>query len=122
MVKMKRKAETTDDKMRGRSPVRELSETRKGSGTRTRKAKLQSAAETLTLKSASKTLELKPADKRKVKRRTEPEERQAIDLRSVAREPKARKKPRSRKDIVGYIDSRFIEEKRWRVEFDVRRL
>ena len=66
---------------------------RKLSSSRTRKVTLQSAAE---------TLELKPA---KGKKRTRSTQEEAY---------------RSRKDIIDYIDPKFVRQRRWKIEFDVQ--
>ena len=83
-----------DEEARGRSPVRNPNKTRKRSSSSARQVTLQSAAE---------TLELKPA---KGKKRTRSTREEAY---------------RSRKDIIGYIDPKFVRQRRWKIEFDVQK-
>ena len=73
---------------------------RKRSRSRDRKTvSLQPASKTVSLRSASKTVELRPAEDK----------------------PKIKKRARSRGDIIDYIDSKYVRQRRWKIEFNVRR-
>ena len=88
--------------------IRDSNRPWKRSRSRIRKATLRSAAETVSLQSASSTVELKPAERKRTRR-------------EIEEKPKVSKRPRSRGDIIGYIDPKFVKQRRWKIEFDVRR-
>ena len=46
----------------------------------------------------------------------------AKEKRKEAEKPKAKKKPRSRKDFIGYIDSSHVRNKTWSIAFNVKEL
>ena len=98
--------EWLDDQKRGRSPFRRCYRVRK----RTRPRTGSQNESTVTLRSVSEALEPK-SEEEEEERETERE----------ARGPKAKKKPRSRKDLIDYIDPRYVSDKKWKIEFDLRK-
>ena len=61
-------------------------------------------------RSRTKRVTLIPAEKKKATKNTGEEE-----------EPKTRKEAKTREDIIHYVDTKFVKEQRWKIEFDVPR-